>query len=288
MKFAIESAAYTERYSFLAGAEKMSRHGYQGIDYGYFAKTNTRFFTQEEKAFRAEIERHADILRSFGIEVVQTHGPWKNPPADATPEERAVRFDLMSKAIRGTAYLASPYMIIHQLMPFGNNSPESPEVVHEINLDFMYRLAEYGKEWGVVVCLENMPFKRLPLATPAEVANFVRTINHPNLKVCLDTGHALIRGVSPAEAVRITGTDLLRTLHIHDNDYISDNHTLPCTQRLKWDEICKALADVGYKGNFTYEADNFLVAYDDCFYPTALKFMHDTGRYLIDKINSYR
>ena len=253
MKFAIESAAYTERYSFLAGAEKMSRHGYQGIDYGYFAKTNTRFFTQEEKAFRAEIERHADILRSFGIEVVQTHGPWKNPPADATPEERAVRFDLMSKAIRGTAYLASPYMIIHQLMPFGNNSPESPEVVHEINLDFMYRLAEYGKEWGVVVCLENMPFKRLPLATPAEVANFVRTINHPNLKVCLDTGHALIRGVSPAEAVRITGTDLLRTLHIHDNDGTRDAHDPIGTGIMDFDDFVRALGEIRYRGAISLE-----------------------------------
>ena len=253
MKFAIESAAYTERYSFLAGAEKMSRHGYQGIDYGYFAKTNTRFFTQEEKAFRAEIERHADILRSFGIEVVQTHGPWKNPPADATPEERAVRFDLMSKAIRGTAYLASPYMIIHQLMPFGNNSPESPEVVHEINLDFMYRLAEYGKEWGVVVCLENMPFKRLPLATPAEVANFVRTINHPNLKVCLDTGHALIRGVSPAEAVRITGTDLLRALHIHDNDGTRDAHDPIGTGIMDFDDFVRALGEIRYRGAISLE-----------------------------------
>ena len=84
------------------------------------------------------------------------------------------------------------------------------------------------------------------------------------------------------------GADRVQALHVHDNDYTVDKHTLPCLYNLDWDEICKALAETGYRGNFTYEADNFLVKYDDCFIPTALKFMHDTGRYLIDKINSYK
>lgn len=253
MKFAIESGAYTDRYSFLAGAEKMARHGYNGIDYGYFARTGTRFFTQDEDAFRREIERHGDILRSFHIDPVQTHGPWKNPPADATEDERKVRFELFSKAIRGTAYLGSPYMILHPLMPYGANSPEHPDEVWRINLDFMHRLAEVGKKYGVVVCLENMPFKKLPLATPAEIADFVRTVNHPNLKVCLDTGHALIRGVSPAEAVRITGADLLATLHIHDNDGTRDAHDPIGTGIMDFPDFVRALGEIQYRGAISLE-----------------------------------
>lgn len=253
MKFAIESGAYTARYSFLAGVEKMARHGYNGIDYGYFAHTNTPFFTQDEDAFRREIERHGDILRSFHIEPVQTHGPWKCPPADATEEERRVRFELFSKAIRGTAYLGSPYMILHPVMPYGANSPENPEQVWDINLDFMYRLAEVGKASGVILCLENMPFKKLPLATPAEIANFVRTINHPNLKICLDTGHALIRGVSPAEAVRITGAELLATLHIHDNDGTRDAHDPIGTGIMDFPDFVRALSEIQYRGAISLE-----------------------------------
>ena len=253
MKYAIESAAFTERYSFLEGVARMARHGYHGIDYGYFIKTGASFFTQPEDDFRRDIERHGDILRSFHIEPVQTHGPWKNPPADGTPQEREIRFALMSKALRGTAYLGAPYMVIHPLMPYGANSAEHPEDVWNINLDFMHRLAEVGRELGVVVCLENMPFKKLPLATPSEIASLVRTINHPNLKVCLDTGHALIRGVSPAEAVRITGEDLLHTLHIHDNDGTRDAHEPVGTGIMDFTDFVRALREIHYRGAISLE-----------------------------------
>ncbi|MBR2612905.1 MAG: sugar phosphate isomerase/epimerase [Clostridia bacterium] len=253
MKFGIESAAYLERYPFLEGVEKMARHGYDAVDYGYFAKINLPFFRQDEDAFRSEIERHRDILGAFHIEPSQTHGPWTNPPVDSTPEEREERFRVMSKAVRGSAYLGAKYMVIHQLMPFGNNSPESPDAVYEINLDFMYRLAEYGKEWGVIVCLENMPFRRLPMARPDEVAAFVRTVNHKHLKVCLDTGHALVRGIQPAEAVRMTGGDLLATLHIHDNDGTSDAHRPVGEGIMDFPLFVKALDEIGYRGVISLE-----------------------------------
>ena len=253
MKFGIESSAYTERYPFLEGVEKMARHGYDAIDYGYFAHINRPFFRQEEDAFKAEIERHRDILEAFHIDPSQTHGPWTNPPRDSTPEEREERFRVMSKAVRGSAYLGAKYMVIHQLMPYGNNSPEHPDTVYEINLDFMYRLAEYGKEWGIIVCLENMPFRRLPMARPDEVAAFVRTVNHTHFKVCLDTGHALVRGIQPADAVRMIGGDLLATLHIHDNDGTSDAHRPIGEGIMDFPLFVKALDEVGYRGVISLE-----------------------------------
>jgi sugar phosphate isomerase/epimerase len=51
----------------------------------------------------------------------------------------------------------------------------------------------------------------------------------------------------------------LHALHVHDNDYIDDRHTLPGLGRMDWEEIMKALAEIDYDGDFTYEADNFLV-----------------------------
>ena len=56
---------------------------------------------------------------------------------------------------------------------------------------------------------------------------------------------------------------------------------------MNWDEICKALAEIGYKGHFTFESDNFLKRYDDEFIPTALRFMYDTAKYLVAKIEKY-
>ena len=253
MIYSIESAAYLKRYSFLEGVAKMARHGYRGVDYGEFVDTTTEFFNLEEETFRQELERQADILKSFHISPVQTHGPWRYPPRDVTAEDREERFAAMSKSIRGTAYLGSPYMIIHPLMPYGENSPENPETVYEINLEFMHRLAEYGKEWGVTVCYENMPFPSFPISRPDDIASFARTLNHPNFKVCLDTGHSLVCGIQPSDAVRMIGGDLLATLHIHDNDGTADQHRLIGEGLMDFPAFVRALDDVGYHGAINLE-----------------------------------
>jgi sugar phosphate isomerase/epimerase len=78
--------------------------------------------------------------------------------------------------------------------------------------------------------------------------------------------------------------DRLGALHVHDVDRIRDLHTLPYLGKLNWDDITAALRDVDYTGDFTYEVESFLHPLDDSFIPTALRFMHDVGRHLINKI----
>lgn len=58
--------------------------------------------------------------------------------------------------------------------------------------------------------------------------------------------------------------------------------------KIDWDKVCKALAEVGYKGSFTLEAGKTYKNFEDVQLPTVLKFMAETTRYLADKIDSYR
>ena len=253
MKYGIESGAYLVRYPFLEGMEKLVRHGYHAVDYNYLINTTTPFFTQDEEEFKTAIEAHRDTFARFGVESSQTHGPWRFPVQDATPEDRAERFEAMAKAIRGTSYLGAKYMVIHPIMPFGAESPLNPELVYELNLEYMTRLAEYAKEWGVTVCLENMPFPEFPLSRPDDIAAFVRTVNHPNFKVCLDTGHALVCGIQPAEAVAMIGGDLLATLHIHDNDGTADRHLPVGEGIMDFPAFVRALKETSYEGVINLE-----------------------------------
>ena len=73
-------------------------------------------------------------------------------------------------------------------------------------------------------------------------------------------------------------------LHVHDVDYIDDKHTMPFTQELDWEEIAKALGEIGYRGDFTYEAETFIKKMPQPLWPEALKLMERVGRYLIAKI----
>ena len=58
--------------------------------------------------------------------------------------------------------------------------------------------------------------------------------------------------------------------------------------KMNWDAITKALGEIGYEGDFTYEADTFLVRFDEDTIPDALKFMAAIGRKLIAKIEAAR
>ena len=58
---------------------------------------------------------------------------------------------------------------------------------------------------------------------------------------------------------------------------------------MNWDEITKALADIGYSGNFTFETDCFFDSFQDDIEleRAALKLSELIGRRLIDKIEKY-
>ena len=50
----------------------------------------------------------------------------------------------------------------------------------------------------------------------------------------------------------------------------------------------RALAEIDYSGVFTLESGNFLRNLEPAFFPVATKFMADTCRYYVAKIESYR
>lgn len=251
MKIGIQSS-YLSRYGVAAGAQRMKAHGYDCVDYN-LSNTEDAMFQLSEAAFEKQLREVQRTLSAAGIRVSQTHGPWRYPARDFTPEDRAERFDSMAKAIRGSAYLETEYCVIHPIMPFGANSPEHPQEMREINAEFWERLCRIGREYGVKVCLENMPFPSLPIATTAQVSDFVKQMNNDWFRVCLDTGHCLVCGESPAEAVRRIGREHLAVLHVHDNDGVHDLHQNPGQGVLDWPGFTAALNEIGFDGVFSLE-----------------------------------
>jgi len=191
-------------------------------------------------------------IEEAGLTVCQVHGPWRYPPHDETPEVRAERMDVMKRSIRYTAMLGCTNWVIHPLMPFGSRDDSDKEAFYGINYDFFRALLPTAKENGVVLCFENMPMSRLEISPPEQTLKFIREINDENFKFCLDTGHAIVRGCSPADAVRMAGKDL-RVLHVHDSDGAADRHWVPGTGAIDWKEFVKALRETGFDGVFSLE-----------------------------------
>ena len=84
--------------------------------------------------------------------------------------------------------------------------------------------------------------------------------------------------------IKTLGKDRLFGLHIHDVDAINDSHTLPYTLKVDFAEMIDALAEIGYEGDITFEAENFFRPFPDALVPSAAKLMADIGHYFASEI----
>jgi len=250
MKIGIESSAYPITPEGLA---KMKRHGYHCMDYQAFTSTPAALFERGMASFEQAVLRDTEIIAASGIEVSQAHGPWRYPPRDVEPEDRAERFDKMAMTLHGTRLLNCRYMVVHPMMPYGCGKPDDTDRFFEINYDHYRRLCQVAEQENVIICLENMPMPELPLATPSQILAFVREINSPFLRVCLDTGHCAVCGVSAGDAVRELGAEFLHTLHVHDNDGTRDLHQLPYFGVTDWEDFARALQEIGFDKTVSLE-----------------------------------
>lgn len=244
---------YTVAYGFEEGIRRMKKQGYDGMDYSEFVDTRLELFQKDHIQFAKYLEHQKKVCQSEGIEIYQAHGPWRYPPRDATAEDRAERFEKMTRAVEGTAILGCKKMVIHPLMPFGINDEGHEKETYEINLDFMGKLSEVGKANDVVICYENMPMPLLSMASVPSILKVVREINSDYFKVCLDVGHSIITKNIPGDAVRMIGKDTLAALHIHDNNGKHDVHIHPYAGVIDWENFCMALKDIGFDGVMSFE-----------------------------------
>ena len=226
---------------------KMKEYGFDSVDLMLQAELEGR--TEEE--FEAYILGIKSQLDAAGVIVGQVHGPFKWPIHDETEHLRAERMKLMKRSIKCSALMGVKNWVIHPIVPFGTGD-FWPEEVWRINVEFFKELLPTAKDNDVTICLENMPWKNFPIASPRQSLELIRIMNDDNFKFCLDTGHVSVLGMSPADAVRMAGSDL-RALHVHDNDGKEDRHYVPYMGVIDWKEFVKALRDIGYDGIFSFE-----------------------------------
>ena len=106
-----------------------------------------------------------------------------------------------------------------------------------------------------MIALENMPFLQLILSTPEQVLDFVKEFDSPYFRVCLDTGHAAVFGLSAGDSVRKIGREYLACLHVHDNVGAHDYHWLPYRGVTDWADFSGALHEIGFDGTLSLETN---------------------------------
>ena len=146
-------------------------------------------------------------------------------------------------------------LVIHPIMPCGLEDMENgkEQETWDMNIAFFRALVDFSRQYGVTVCLENMPFPHFSISTPEKILEFVRSFDDEYLKICLDTGHvAVFSDLSVGEEIRRLG-NYIAVLHVHDNMGDGDNHRYPTKGKIDWADVARALDDIGYNGVFSLE-----------------------------------
>lgn len=233
---------------------KIKQHGYDAVDYN-ISDTDCELYSMGETELEEKMKKEAESAREAGIVISQVHGPWRYPPQDATEEDRAERLEKMQKCARMTALLGCKYLVIHPIMPYGTHDLElgRAQETRALNEQFFRALVDYAKQYGITVCMENMPMLQFSLATPKQVLEFVQNFDDENLKICLDTGHvAVFPGESAGDAVRELG-EYIKVLHIHDNKGDRDAHLHPTEGIVDWADFFRALDEINFDGVLSLE-----------------------------------
>ena len=115
------------------------------------------------------------------------------------------------------------------------------------------RLAEIGQSKCVKIAVEHFPGTVLP--TVQATLDFIKSVDHPNLCLLFDIGHAQMSDEDPADVLPLAG-DRLAYIHLDDNDGQGDLH-LALTDGVQTKEslatFFSVTRDIGYTGPFSLE-----------------------------------
>ena len=237
-------------------------------------------------AYYGELKAYADEL---GLVISQTHGKLQgfinNKEEDNALVENS-RLDCLA-----TAMLGAPVCVIHNASSISQGANPESELMHRLSFDMFTRVLPYAKQYGIKIATETFGDAVMYNACDffGNIEEFMKAYEdikaieeyRDYFTVCVDTGHsnkAMRYGnPTPGDVIRRIGSDI-DVLHLNDNDTLTDQHKMPMTGCIEWDDVFDALDEVGYHGVYNMEiklahfGDNFIVEHAE-FAVKWLKYM---------------
>jgi len=202
----------------------------------------------------------ASVCKSEGVRVRSVHMPGQYP---RTHVDEAMARDYVEtgKAFCEIAVeLGAKVLVIHAL----KTKEEGPAAWDEIMHGTLDALARHVLPWPLVLGLENLNWR----VVPAEDIALVESYSPAAMGFVFDNGHSHLFGASD-EYLELCGLRLCG-LHIQDGHGVRDEHGLPGTGTVDWENFMARLLQTGYTGPLMLEVQNReredgLVEYlDDC------------------------
>lgn len=279
MLLSMENYTLCCRFGEEKAFEMMKKSGFDACDFS--------FYYEREKLLGDDYMKNAArtkaALERCGLLCNQAHAPFRMGEGEAFDVSNENYLHIV-RAMEYAAFIGARYIVIHLIVT------ENRDSLYEYNLKYFSSFEPYCKKFGIKVAVEN-DFERrcgriLPmLENPEEYKSFIKDLDSDCFCGCVDIGHAALFN-KPCEFIRQLDAEVLKVLHVHDNDLNDDKHMFPCTGEMDWNKICTALSEIGYDGDFTLEVIKMLDKFEDELIEDAILLLSKTGRHLINKIKA--
>ncbi|MBQ1186103.1 MAG: sugar phosphate isomerase/epimerase [Clostridia bacterium] len=262
--------------------------GFDAYDISLFQLTRDENYEFNAPDYVEKAKALREYADSLGIVCNQSHAPY--PSSTGKEEEDKVIFEKIVRAMEIASILGAKIIVVHPKQHLCY--PDYPEELFKLNVEFYKSLVPYCEKFGIKVATENMWQYNNGFKAPSDSAcsrawefnKYIDAVDSEWIVGCLDIGHVSLMATDIPEFIRQMGNKRLQALHVHDTDFKYDKHTLPFMEKIDYHAVCKALAEIDYQGDFTYEADAFYRGKPKELYLATTKYMCEVGRYLISKI----
>lgn len=187
-------------------------------------------FTQPELldfGWEDRVKEYEKVLDGFS-NTISIHGPFldlKPISPDSTIREASYQRYLATLNI--AKRLNADYCVFHSQINPWLNEPRIKDLNNNLNREFWGKILKEVGDFKGTILIENI-FEDDPIL----LKELMDTIDFPNIKVCLDIGHAKLRTNKVLEDWIRVLKDEIRYIHLHWNEGIYDEHNRPSDESI--------------------------------------------------------
>ncbi len=214
------------------------------------------FFTKEYSA--DECREIRDRARDASL-LVDYHAPWHDEH-DLGLSSRDVAFRSLEQSIARAQLMSARHLICH-LGRYDMDNPDGRDRAIDQVIDITHALEDALEDANLILVYEDNTLVHDPNPLGDNLRDFQRlfdAIDHPNVGMILDTGHAHVTGFTRAYLEQFGAR--IRYVHLDDNGGIGDDHIPPSAGTIDWEQEFEWFAYYGIEPNFAIEFNESYVA----------------------------
>jgi sugar phosphate isomerase/epimerase len=184
----------------------------------------------------SEMEQIARWFSEFGLGLTDLHASAGQEKGWASRREyeRLAGVELVKNRIDMAARLGADVIILH--LPASPDAPEARGAFWERVWQSLDALRRPAHEAGVRIALENGNFSNIEQVLVRYDDSYVG--------LCYDSGHGHLAPDGLDRLERLKGR--LISIHLHDNDGLTDQHKIPFTGTIDWPRLIRIIAASAY------------------------------------------